>query len=938
MLLARNRVKVSDRVLFASQSARRVFSSVLPASNQLHVEPDFSPVPPAHTPPSFNVNPIQSLDQKLKQFGVTNAYSVMATFKRVLAEAKAHPDKSVAHSNPEKTLSLYERQIKIEMDQYLAASEERIQLIKNLQSVGQSTSTSNVKRNLVTWYQPMMDALLAEGQKIERRESGVDRSIYGPYLLTLPPSKVAVVTLDTVIGAILRNGNAGVKIAVLLSEIGSLLEIEYNMEKLRQLKNMEDTYAKQKLKELRNNKNKKEVRALYRSVKRIISDKEPWSLALKAKIGGFLLETLVREVKLEGGEPVFTCSTEFNPRSQKRASVLFMTTAAFNSVDESQQKRLVFPRLLPMLVPPQPWNNRQYYGAYIHLRAPLMKHYTRSQMEIVQKANIKTVLEGLDYLGSTPWRINKEVYDVITQALDRGMLIGEIPSRENVALPKEEDFMVPGEGENAAPQVDRVLYNQMTKRVLKRNAELHSLRCDMHIKLSIAQQFMNDVIFFPHNMDFRGRAYPVPPNLSHIGSDLCRGLLRFAVAKEVGPEGLRWLKIHLANLWGINKISFEDRVAWVDENMSNVLESAQRPLDGNMWWAKAESPFQALATCYELANAYALDDPTTYRCSLPVHQDGSCNGLQHYAGIGRDELGGKAVNLVPSDSPQDVYTKVLEIVSHKLSQDELIPEDHEDPMVAKNGHLARLVRPVLSRKVIKQTVMTSVYGVTPIGAKNQIRSRLEEHFTSNGAQSKRIMTPAVEQEIDQAAKYLAKTTLESLREMFKSAKEIMDWLADASNLVSNQGCTMSWMTPLNLPVTQPYRRQARHSINTVLQRVVLALNSDYLPVESRKQKSAFPPNFVHSLDATHMLLTSLRMKERGLSFAAVHDSFWTHPSDAPILAQCLRESFVELYEYPILENLRDSIARRFPHVQLPELPKRGSLEIREVTKSKYFFH
>jgi DNA-directed RNA polymerase, mitochondrial len=91
---------------------------------------------------------------------------------------------------------------------------------------------------------------------------------------------------------------------------------------------------------------------------------------------------------------------------------------------------------------------------------------------------------------------------------------------------------------------------------------------------------------------------------------------------------------------------------------------------------------------------------------------------------------------------------------------------------------------------------------------------------------------------------------------------------------------MAWITPLNLPVIQPYRRQARYAVKTVLQRVVLAMNSDFLPVESRKQKSAFPPNFVHSLDATHMLLTSLRMKEKNLQFAAVHDSFWTHPCDA----------------------------------------------------------
>jgi DNA-directed RNA polymerase len=51
-----------------------------------------------------------------------------------------------------------------------------------------------------------------------------------------------------------------------------------------------------------------------------------------------------------------------------------------------------------------------------------------------------------------------------------------------------------------------------------------------------------------------------------------------------------------------------------------------------------------------------------YVCNLPVHQDGSCNGLQHYAALGRDALGGAAVNLTPSELPQDVYTFVLKAV------------------------------------------------------------------------------------------------------------------------------------------------------------------------------------------------------------------------------------------------------------------------------------
>ena len=54
---------------------------------------------------------------------------------------------------------------------------------------------------------------------------------------------------------------------------------------------------------------------------------------------------------------------------------------------------------------------------------------------------------------------------------------------------------------------------------------------------------------------------------------------------------------------------------------------------------------------------------------MPIHQDGSCNGLQHYAALGRDHLGAAAVNLVPAEKPQDVYSEIAALVDQKRSAD-----------------------------------------------------------------------------------------------------------------------------------------------------------------------------------------------------------------------------------------------------------------------------
>lgn len=72
--------------------------------------------------------------------------------------------------------------------------------------------------------------------------------------------------------------------------------------------------------------------------------------------------------------------------------------------------------------------------------------------------------------------------------------------------------------------------------------------------------------------------------------------------------------------------------------------------------------------CKELKLAVDSGDPATYESDLFVSMDGSCNGLQHYAALGRDLEGGSAVNLTPMDLPQDVYTGVMKRVVEKVEQ------------------------------------------------------------------------------------------------------------------------------------------------------------------------------------------------------------------------------------------------------------------------------
>lgn len=81
-----------------------------------------------------------------------------------------------------------------------------------------------------------------------------------------------------------------------------------------------------------------------------------------------------------------------------------------------------------------------------------------------------------------------------------------------------------------------------------------------------------------------------------------------------------------------------------------------------MWWTKSDEPWQTLAACKEINNALQSENIEEYITGFPIHQDGSCNGLQHYAALGRDQIGAESVNLYPSSTPQDVYNVVANMV------------------------------------------------------------------------------------------------------------------------------------------------------------------------------------------------------------------------------------------------------------------------------------
>ncbi|XP_037106422.1 DNA-directed RNA polymerase, mitochondrial [Syngnathus acus] len=667
-----------------------------------------------------------------------------------------------------------------------------------------------------------------------------------------------------------------------------------------------------------------------------------WPHIVILELGTYLLDLMVKNLKINSDILSSTYERKSIPilyhmyafRSNRQVGFIKPHPILIQMQQEAMETKLTFDSfVMPMRCPPLPWTSAKF-GAYLLTPAKLMRTMDGASQheELLERCqNLDPVLDSLNQLGNCAWKINKPLLDIIISIFnDRGSEKLDIPPPMSEA-PKVPLFNPLDTSHTASDKAHKKREVISTR---KKCNEMHSLRMDALYKLSIANHIRDEVFWFPHNMDFRGRTYPCPPYFNHLGSDVTRSILLFAEGKPLGPMGLDWLKIHLVNLTGLKKkSSLQGRLEYANSIMEDILDSADRPLNGKKWWMNADEPWQALACCMEIASAVRSPDPTQFVSHFPVHQDGSCNGLQHYAALGRDVIGATSVNLVPCDVPQDVYSGVAQQVEGFRARD------------AESGlKIAQVLEGFINRKVVKQTVMTVVYGVTRYGGRLQIEKRLKE------------IDEFPKEYVWEASHYLVRLVFNGLKEMFTGTREIQDWLTESARLISKAGHTVQWVTPLGLPIIQPYHRTRSQLLNSRIQQINLRINYDIKQrPDIMKQKNAFPPNFIHSLDSTHMMLTALHCHSFGLTFVSVHDCFWTHALTVDTMNKVCREQFVALHSQPILQELSDFLLHKYCSrltpdrknkmyledrrlmLLLAEVPQTGDFDLSQVKESTYFF-
>lgn len=645
-----------------------------------------------------------------------------------------------------------------------------------------------------------------------------------------------------------------------------------------------------------------------------------WGESEKVHIGGYLLDqlhqlgmvVLERGVQYRNGKRKDTLTVRLSDETMETIHGIteWLTSMTTDS--------------MPCVYPPRPWvtlDDGGYHGSMRRVHPRAIKTAS-NRIEIMQElgTDLTVVLRMLNYHQSRRWRVNRFVLDVIKQSMGKqGFETEEIISAQGLPKPERPGFLDTG----AELTVEQELLFKQWKRSM---ADWHSamkvrgaLWGRLNLSLRIAERFLDQELYFVYQVDSRGRMYPITRGVNPQGSDMQRALLHSAEGFPV-PDGpaFDWFRIHGANLYGVDKETLPNRIKWVQDNAEAIKACALNPAGREEfnWWSQADKPMQFIAWCDEFYRRSL--SPSTFMSHLTAGMDGSCNGLQNFSAMLRDPVGGRSTNLIPNSlnkGPEDIYADVARVTERILNL-ELATDE--------TGWCARWLRAGINRTLVKRSVMTLPYGSTRFSCADFI---VQDYLKAGKTDQFQ------KHEFHPAAQWLSHRVWQAIGEVVVKATEAMKYLQGSARKILKQSKCISWVAPTGFRVVQLYNKVELQRVRTrLLGTTTIALRKDTDEPDPNRHRNGIAPNFVHSIDASHMAFVTIAAEDAGIPFLSmVHDDFGAPFLYAEELYKIIREEFIRLHrDFNPLQAFADAYG-------LPAPPDRGDLDLERVRESLYFF-
>lgn len=803
-------------------------------------------------------------------------------------------------------LDLEEKQLQAGIDKYIETQ-------KDLVNRGRGHETS-FGRELIP---RMFDAVCKE---ITRRRDEVKVGRNRRYLVLLgdmPVEVIASLALSVVFD--------GITTSKRLYEVGTAIGNRIQDEaRFSHFRSMREDYYKELLEDFKR-KGTQSYRHKHRVLVHAMRRKgvvwDSWSQGDVLRVGVSLVDIIDKST--DAIEIVQGAKVKGKPVPVVRASDILLDAIEHHM----EEFEVLKPAFGPTVVQPGEWDGESlysggYYSAHLSCRIPMVKMKGSRHRKELKHTSHTTLAKAINLYQNTPFRVNKQMLGILKQAFRANREYG-LPSAEKLVVPEcpiPKD--IPKDSMTPRQQEEFLAWKAEAAAIYTAENERRGKATDLVRAIQMADEYKDyDLIHFVFQADSRSRTYPASAGLQPQGTDHIRALLEFRRGVKINDEGVFWLKVQLANTFGVDKVHINERVAWAEQQEEQILAVAADPL--GMWGfvQGADKPYLFIAACLDYAGWKR--DGYEHVTHLPAGIDGSCNGLQHLSALGRDDVGGWYTNLIPSDSVQDIYSRVLDVAKEILA--------------TRDDELGKQWRNVeMDRKLTKRPVMVLPYGGTERSCASYIMVWMRDN------KDKLPWTERVD--MYRACNYMKDIVWEAINQTVVEGRKIMDWLQRCAQAVSKYNLPIIYHSPIGFKVFQARMQEKPVQISGTALGDKIYYPSYYKKtdkIHKIKQRNSVVPNLIHMADATHQHITAIKANEiHGIEdFLMIHDEFDTHVNNLGKLSTVTRDEFVNLHtNNDILRNFKDELDAQLPSdVELPEPPAKGVLDLSVVRYSLHFF-
>ena len=587
---------------------------------------------------------------------------------------------------------------------------------------------------------------------------------------------------------------------------------------------------------------------------------------------------------------------------------------------------------LPMISPPLNWSEG-HIGGYLSatlrsiLDSPISNNYKMRAHSKLSDLQYNTI----NFLNNQKFVINKDMLKYISDEwMNEISLIFQYYDEESGKY-----FFY----NQLHPDSDKIIELKKNNNLFKKVQAHNAIYFNYYNILSLSTIYskLDTPFYLPTFLDFRGRIYPIVNFLSYqTGGDLVRSLLQFHGSSSLTKDSLGHVKHYLANVYGnkgIDKLSNDDKNIWFDKNFLEIAKSyiIDRDNFNNEYLSNAKEPFQFISVLITLIAYYVNKGKGIDSFpNIAILFDATCSGSQHLSALCSDLTLAKMVNVLPNDSPSDIYGLAGDYVAKQI-------ESIEDIEIRNS-----LSRIKIHRNLMKKAVMTSQYNISLSGLSDDLQKNFfKPNFTQDNGKIKVNFVLSDPKYIKDANNntliftgkefgVLASIIHKSLYDMIPTLRILVNYFNSMLGIINKLNSPVVWISPSGMKINlSPIKFEKRKTKAKFLEKSKpITISVPTKELSKKDLKLSFIANFVHSLDSAniHILIKLLLEYKNDLNngckhinLYSIHDCFASSANQIHLIDKLLKEAFIEMYfNENYLEKLHNNLVSQissYTHIE-----------------------